>query len=84
MIYCTVFKILSKRNVILLEFMINSKHVPFLLGGPLHFGPPNAYLWGGLDPPDPPGNRRACPKRGHKKLIFLITQARVIVFCLYW
>ena len=37
--------------------MINSKHVPFLLGGPLLFGPPNAYFLGG---PDPPGNRRAC------------------------
>ena len=28
------------------------------IGGPLLFGPPNAYLWGGsgpLDPPPPPG-----------------------------
>ena len=37
--------------------MIRSNCVPFLLGGSLLFGPPNAYLWGvpdlpGIDAPD--------------------------------
>ena len=27
----------------------------FILGGPLFFGPPNAYLWRGPDPPTSPG-----------------------------
>ena len=47
----------------LLVFMTNSKHVHLYWGDPLLFGPPNAYFWGGQDPPDPPGNRRACSKR---------------------
>ena len=35
--------------------MTNSKHVHLYWGGPLLFGPPNAYFWGGQDPPTPPG-----------------------------
>ena len=43
------------RNFILLVSMINRKHVYFYWGGPLLFGPPNAYLWGSGPPPTPPG-----------------------------
>ena len=33
------------------------------IGGVVYsLDPPNAYLWGDPDPPDPPGNRRACPR----------------------
>ena len=35
--------------------MIKSKQVHFYWGGPLLFGPPNAYFWGDPDPPDPLG-----------------------------
>ena len=48
--------------------MTNSKHVHLYWGGPLLFGPPNAYFWGGEDPPDPPGNRRACREATRKRL----------------
>ena len=35
--------------------MINSKHVPFLLGVPLRFGPFQCISLGGPDTPDPLG-----------------------------
>ena len=35
--------------------MINSKHVNFYWGVLYSLDPPNAYLWGGPDPPTPPG-----------------------------
>ena len=40
--------------------MIDSRHIYFYWGGPLLFGPPQCIFLGGPDPPDPPGNRRAC------------------------